>query len=63
MSRTRHHKGQKLRHSGHDYGGRYKCNKMYGQHYGVDGRDRADSERRNESKEIIRNQINEIDYI
>ena len=52
MSRTRHHRGQKSQHNGHDYGGRYNCNKGYGNSYGVAGRDRARVERRNDDDRI-----------
>lgn len=63
MSRTNHHRNQK-RHphkNGWDYGGKYKCNKKYGCGYGVDGRNLADSERRNESKRIIKHEIENIE--
>lgn len=59
MRRTRHHKGQKHRHNGHDYGARYKCNKTYGCPYGVEGRDLADSERRREAKKVIQEGLDE----
>ena len=29
MSRTRHHRAQRRRRSGRDYGGRYRCNRGY----------------------------------
>ena len=58
MSRTTHHRGQKDRRNGHDYGGRYKCNESYNQNYGTDGRDRANSERRNEDKRLVRVALN-----
>lgn len=51
MSRTKHH-GQD-NHVGHDYGGRYKCNKSYGNAYGTEGRNKADKERREESKRAV----------
>lgn len=57
MSRTRHHRNQKHQHNGFDYGGKYNCNKNYAQGYGTDGRDLADSERRRESKQIIRDEL------
>jgi len=54
MSRTKHHRSQKHRHNGHDYGGRYKADKQYGCSYGVEGRDLADKERREAGNRIIR---------
>lgn len=57
MSRTTHHRGQKSRHDGHDYGARYKCNKRYGQGYGKDGRDRAHKEIRHNSNLIIKEEL------
>ncbi len=60
MSRTRHHKNQKHQHNGHEYGSKLKCNKHYGNSYGVDGRDLGDSERRNEERHIIIEELKEI---
>lgn len=57
MSRTNHHRDQKNKHNGHEYGGRYKCNRCYGNSYGVHGRDKADSERRNQDKSIVREEL------
>lgn len=51
MSRTKHHGIDN--HIGHDYGGRYNCNKGYGASYGKDSRDKADSERRMEDKRVV----------
>lgn len=59
MTRTKHHRQQKYKHQGHDYGAKYNCNKGYSCPYGKDGRDLADSERRNESKRIIKEELNE----
>ena len=63
MSNTHHHKGQKNQHCGHDYGGKYKHNKHYGGGYGVDGRDAADSERRQQSKDIIASELDELNGV
>lgn len=52
MARTKHH-GQD-NHIGHDYGSRYNCNKNYAACYGVDSRNKADSERRMEDKRLVR---------
>lgn len=60
MSRTNHHRNQKTQHLGHDYGSRYNCNRKYTQSYGKYGRDLADSERRNESKVIVKDELNEL---
>lgn len=59
MSRTRHHRNQKNAHLGHDYGSRYRCNKLYGQSYGKDGRDRANSERRIDDKSEVQSGLDE----
>ena len=48
MSNTRHHGVDN--HLGHDYSGKYKCNKQYAQGYGKDGRRRAAKERRADDK-------------
>jgi len=60
MSRTYHHRNQKTQHIGHDYGARYKCNRKFNQSYGKYGRALADSERRNVSKDMIRDELDEI---
>lgn len=62
MSRTKHHRSQKRHphHNGFDYGGKYKHNKHYGGGYGVDARNAADRERRNESKLIIIKEIEDM---
>lgn len=59
MSNTHHHKNQKQSHCGYDYGGRYTHNKHYGGGYGVDGRDAADKERRQLSKTLINEGLDE----
>lgn len=59
MSRTKHHKGQKNRRCGLDYGSKYKHNKGYCGGYGPDAKNAADSERRQQGKKIVRN---EVDY-
>ena len=53
MSRTKHH-GNKS-HIGHDYGGRFNCNKGYGAGYGKDSRKAAHVEMRQDAKRAIRN--------
>jgi len=60
VSRTNHHRNQKTQHLGHDYGSRYNCNRKYSQSYGKYGRDLADSERRNEDKLIVREELDEL---
>jgi len=60
MSDTRHHRRQKYQHCGEDYGARYNCDKGYGTAYGKDGRQKAKEERRNESKKIIKKELNEL---
>jgi len=59
MSRTKHHRSQKSHphHCGWDYGGKYKHNKHYGGGYGSFARHVADKERRNESKAIIKTEL------
>ena len=57
MSNTHHH-GSK-NHQGHDYGGKYKCNKHYGQGYGKFGRQLAARERRNDDKKAVNESIRE----
>lgn len=59
MSRTKHHRG--YHHLGHDYGGRYRCNRGYGNSYGVDGRNLADKERRQDDKRLSLEGINQVD--
>jgi len=60
MSRTKHHKGQKNQHNGHDYGSRYKCNKHYGAAYGKESRDIAHKEMREEGKEQIEDELKDV---
>ncbi len=57
MSNTHHHRKQRDRHLGHDYGSRVSCNKNYAQSYGKQGRKRAAEIRRMETKKIIREEI------
>ena len=61
MSRTTHHRNQKHSHCGYDYGSKYKCNKNYAQSYGVDGRNRADSERRQQDKKVVADELSIMD--
>ncbi len=61
MSRTKHHRNQKHQHNGQEFGSRYKCNRLYCQSYGKDGRDLADTERRNDSKRIINEELEMLD--
>lgn len=60
MSNTYHHRGQKHRHNGHDYGGKYKCNRMYGQSYGSYGREMAHTEMRVKTKQIIATELGHV---
>ena len=57
MSRTRHHRRQRKQKCGLDFGAKYKCDKGYCAGSGSIPKDLADSERRNESKKIIREEI------
>jgi len=57
MSRTRHHRGSRNRRLGEDFGAKYKCDKHYGAGIGKDAKHEADSERRNDSKNIIRKEL------
>ena len=61
MSRTSHHRSQKHAHNGHDYGARYRCNRMYGAGYGAYSRSLAHAEMRNDSKVIIKMEIDDVD--
>lgn len=63
MSRTNHHRNQKSNHEGHDYGGKYKHNKHYGGGYGVDGRNAADKERREEGKDIVEEELDFMEEV
>lgn len=53
MSNTFHHRYQRTRHNGHDYGSRLACNKNYCQPYGKEGRKRAATTQRMETKKIV----------
>ena len=55
MSRTK--KGSKG--AGYDFGAKYKCDKGYGAGTGKTPKDLADSERRNQSKKIIKQELND----
>lgn len=57
MSRTKHHKGQKHRRYGLDYGAKYNSNKGYGGGYGPKAKDAADSDRRQEDKRVVREEL------
>lgn len=50
MSRARHHRNQEKNKAGKKYGGKYKCNRLYGQSKCRFGKDLADSERRKQEK-------------
>jgi len=60
MSRTTHHRKQSETHAGYDYGGRYKCNKLYNNGYGIIARWRGKRERRAVAKAEILKAEHEI---
>lgn len=62
MANTYHHKRQKHYRNGYDYGGKYKCNRMYGQSYGSFGRKRAHIEMRNETRNIVNEVLKAVDW-
>lgn len=59
MSRTRHHKEQKRCHEGQDWGAKYRYNRGYCGGTGQLPKQRANVERRVESKKIINDELNE----
>lgn len=60
MARTRHHGNQRSNKTGVDFGARYKCDKGYSAGTGSIPKDFADTERRQESKAIIRREMANI---
>ena len=54
MSRTTHHRNQRIVRPGHDFGARYKCDRGYGAGVGPHPKNLARSERRSESKLLAR---------
>ena len=61
MSRTIHHKSQKHRRCGFDYGGKYKFDKNYSGGYGSFSRKMAHKELRIEDKSTVRKELLMID--
>ncbi|MCP5007442.1 MAG: hypothetical protein GY941_26420 [Planctomycetes bacterium] len=57
MSRTKHHRNQKRRRCGLDFGARYKSNKGYGGGYGPQAKNAADIDRRQEDKRVVREEL------
>ena len=59
MSRTRHHRNQDSNKCGLDFGAKYKCNKGYSGGCGTPAKNAANSDRRIDSKRIIKEQVDE----
>jgi hypothetical protein len=61
MGKTYHHKNQRKNKCGYDYGAKYDCDRGYCQPKGPEGKNLADRERRNKSKKLIQQELEEYD--